>query len=67
VQDLASSLLIALQVLPVARLLPSNSGEIIRGTLLRLISAVVLNDFDLARIKPLLKIALTDALTDKQI
>jgi hypothetical protein len=67
VQDLASSLLTALQVLPAARLLPSNSGGIVRSDLLRLISAVASNDFDLERIKPLLKISLLDTPTDEQI
>ncbi|CAG7999808.1 unnamed protein product [Penicillium nalgiovense] len=67
VQDLASSLLTALQILPSARLLPSKSGGIVRSNLLRLISAVASNDFDLERIKPLLKISLVDASTDEQI
>ncbi|KAE8145874.1 hypothetical protein BDV25DRAFT_133403 [Aspergillus avenaceus] len=67
VQDLASSLLTALQILPAARLLPSNSGGIIRSDLLRLISAVASNDFDLERIKPLLKASIVDASTDEQI
>ncbi|KAJ5215349.1 uncharacterized protein N7498_001756 [Penicillium cinerascens] len=67
VQDLAFSLLTALQVLPAARLLPSNSGGVVRSDLLRLISAVASNDFDLERIKPLLKISLLDAATDEQI
>ncbi|CAG7999365.1 unnamed protein product [Penicillium salamii] len=67
VQDLASSLLTALQVLPIARILPSNSGGIIRSNLLRLISAVASNDFDLERIKPLLKISLVDASADEKL
>ncbi|CRL30802.1 unnamed protein product [Penicillium camemberti] len=67
VQDLASSLLTALQILPTARLLPSNSGGIVRSNLLRLISAVASNDFDLERIKPLLKISIVNASTDEQI
>lgn len=66
-QDLASSLLTALQILPAARLLPSNSGGIIRSDLLRLISSVASNDFDLGRIKPLLKASLVDGSTDEQI
>ncbi|KAK4132071.1 hypothetical protein BT67DRAFT_451324 [Trichocladium antarcticum] len=48
-------------LLPVTRLLPSNTG---RGTLqyglLRLISAAASDDFDLDRIRPLLKSALAD-------
>ncbi|CAG8945741.1 unnamed protein product [Penicillium salamii] len=67
VQDLASSLLTALQILPTARLLPSNSGGIVRSNLLRLISAVAPNDFDLERIKPLLKISIVNTSTDEQI
>ncbi|KAG0157856.1 Tyrosine-protein kinase, active site [Penicillium digitatum] len=67
VQDLASSLLTALQIIPTARLLPSNSGGIVRSNLLRLISAVASNDFDLERIKPLLKISIVNTSTDEQI
>ncbi|KAJ6019331.1 hypothetical protein N7522_001398 [Penicillium canescens] len=66
-QDLASSLLTALQILPAARLLPSNSGGIVRSDLLRLISAVASNDFDHERIKPLLKSSLVVTSTDEQI
>lgn len=66
-QDLASSLLTTLQILPAARLLPSNSGGIIRSVLLRLISSVASNDFDLERLKPLLKASLVDGSTDEQI
>ncbi|KAJ5544154.1 hypothetical protein N7494_005433 [Penicillium frequentans] len=67
VQDLAFSLLTALQILPAARLLPSISGGVIRTDLLRLISAVASNDFDLERIKPLLKVSLRETSTDQQI
>ncbi|CAG7933486.1 unnamed protein product, partial [Penicillium olsonii] len=67
VQDLASSLLTALQIIPTARLLPSNSGGIVRSNLLRLVSAVASNDFDLERIKPLLKISIVNTSTDEQI
>ncbi|KAJ5203808.1 uncharacterized protein N7498_004687 [Penicillium cinerascens] len=49
-------------VLPAARLLPSNLGGIVRGDLHRLISVVALNNFDLERIKPLLKISLLDVI-----
>ena len=60
-------LLTALQILPVARLLPSNSREIMRSALLQLIYAVASDNIDLDRIKPLLKAAFTDTSTDEQI
>lgn len=66
-QDLAFSLLTALQILPAARLLPSKSGGTVRNDLVRLISAVASIDFDVERIKPLLKICLVDASKDEQI
>ena len=60
-QDLASSLLSALQILPVSRQLQSCSGVgTVRNELLRLVSAVASNDFDFDRVKPLLKAALAD-------
>ncbi|KAK7229627.1 hypothetical protein V2G26_001797 [Clonostachys chloroleuca] len=72
IQDLASSLLSALQILPVTRLLPSNTGRnTLRSDLLTIISAVASSSFDFDRIKPLLRSALTgeydDALIWKQV
>ncbi|KAK3897955.1 dual serine/threonine and tyrosine protein kinase, partial [Staphylotrichum tortipilum] len=65
VQGLASSLLSTLQLLPVARLLPSNiGGGTLRSDLSKLNSAVNSDDFDLDRIKPLLTAALADHLDD---
>ncbi|KAI1370452.1 hypothetical protein F4677DRAFT_465477 [Hypoxylon crocopeplum] len=56
VQDLASSLLPTLQILPITRLLPSRTGSgVLRNDLLRLISAVASTDFDFERVKPLLQ------------
>ncbi|KAL7623845.1 hypothetical protein AAE478_005401 [Parahypoxylon ruwenzoriense] len=56
VQDLVSSLLAVLRVLPIARRLPSGTG---RGTLrngfLTLISAVASNDFNYECVRPLLE------------
>lgn len=66
-QDLASSLLTALQILPAARLLPSNSRGIVRSDLLRLISAFTSNDFHHERIKPLLKSSLVVTSSNEQI
>ncbi|KAK1146148.1 hypothetical protein N8T08_003238 [Aspergillus melleus] len=58
-QDLTSSLLTALQLLPITRLLRSKSGRsTVRSDLLRLISAVASDGFDFNRIKPLLKVAI---------
>lgn len=66
--DLASSLLLVLQILPVARLLRSNSGgRTIRDDLKRLTSAVASDDIDFDRIKPLLKAALADKPQDTLI
>ncbi|KAJ5982392.1 hypothetical protein N7451_012492 [Penicillium sp. IBT 35674x] len=62
VQDLAFSLLTTLQILPAA-----HSGGVIRSNLLRVISAVASDDFDLERIKLLLKVSLQDGSTDQQI
>ncbi|TWU70363.1 hypothetical protein ED733_000050, partial [Metarhizium rileyi] len=60
-QDLASSLLSALQILPVSRHLQSSSGVgTVRNELLRLVSTVASDDFDFDRVKPLLKAALAD-------
>ncbi|KAK4071301.1 hypothetical protein Purlil1_13468 [Purpureocillium lilacinum] len=60
-QDLASSLLSALQILPVSRQLQSSSGVgTVRNELLRLVSTVASDDFDFDRVKPLLKAALAD-------
>ncbi|KAH8435191.1 uncharacterized protein LDX57_012819 [Aspergillus melleus] len=57
-QDLTSSLLTALQILPITRLLRSKSGRsTVRSDLLRIISAVASDSFDFNRIKPLLKVA----------
>ncbi|KAL2257093.1 hypothetical protein VTK26DRAFT_671 [Humicola hyalothermophila] len=68
VQGLASSLLSILQLLPVARLLPSNTGRsTLQTSLLRLISASASADFDLGRVRPLLKAALADDLDDALI
>lgn len=67
VQDLASSLLTSLQVLPAARLLPSLHGGPIRGDLLRLTSAVASNDFDLERMKPLLRAPFASEPIDENI
>ena len=60
-QDLASSLLSALQILPVTRVLHSKTGrDTLRSDLLRLISAVASDDFDVDRIKPLLNAVLSN-------
>ncbi|KAH6952364.1 serine/threonine-protein kinase Sgk2 [Ilyonectria sp. MPI-CAGE-AT-0026] len=68
VQDLTSSLLPALQILPATRLLPSKTGRgTLRSDLLTLISAVASADFDFDRVKPLLKSALTDEPDDALI
>ncbi|KAH7137548.1 hypothetical protein EDB81DRAFT_70458 [Dactylonectria macrodidyma] len=68
VQDFTSSLLSALQILPASRLLTSKTGHgTLRSDLLRLISAVASADFDLDRVKPLLKSALFDKPDDAHI
>jgi hypothetical protein len=68
VQDLASSLLSALQILPATRLLTSKRGRgTLRSDLLRLISAVASADFDFDRVRRLLKSALTDEPDDALI
>ncbi|KAF3762441.1 hypothetical protein M406DRAFT_263277 [Cryphonectria parasitica EP155] len=60
-QNLTLPLLVALQSHPISGLLPSINGRgPLRSDLLRLISAVTSDDFDLSRIKPLLKSALSD-------
>ncbi|KAH7000856.1 hypothetical protein EDB80DRAFT_581085 [Ilyonectria destructans] len=68
VQDLTSSLLLALQILPATRLLPSKTGRgTLRSDLLRLISAVASAEFNFDRVKPLLKSALSDEPDDALI
>ncbi|KAM5350178.1 hypothetical protein ACJ41O_006683 [Fusarium nematophilum] len=68
VQDLASSLLSALQILPATRLLPSKTGRgTLRSDLLRLVSTAASTDFDSDRVKPLLKSALADEPVDALI
>ena len=63
-----SSLLPTLQPLPVIRFLPSNTGRgILQNGLLRLIAATAFDDFDLDRIKPLLKKALDRGFDDALI
>jgi hypothetical protein len=65
VQDLASSLLSAFQILPASRLLTSKMGRsTLRSDLLTIISAVTSADFNFDRIKPLLQSALADKLDD---
>ena len=54
-KNLVLDLILALQNLPAARLLPSPNGRgILRGDLLRFISLVVSNDFDTKSVTPLL-------------
>ncbi|EXK77771.1 hypothetical protein FOQG_17540 [Fusarium oxysporum f. sp. raphani 54005] len=68
VQDLASSLLSAIQILPATRLLPSKTGRgTLRSDLLRLVSTAASADFDFDRVKPLLKSALVDEPDDTLI
>ncbi|RSL54458.1 hypothetical protein CEP51_014708 [Fusarium floridanum] len=68
VQDLTSSLLSALQILPTTRLLPSKTGRgTLRSDLLRLISTAASADFDFDRVKSLLKSALVDEPDDALI
>ncbi|KAK7421733.1 hypothetical protein QQZ08_009821 [Neonectria magnoliae] len=67
-QNLAFSLLSALQVLPIVRHLRSNSGgRNLLSDILKLISALNSDDFDLDRIKPLLKAALAEDPDDSLI
>ncbi|KAL3587902.1 hypothetical protein FPOAC2_13801 [Fusarium poae] len=67
-QDLASSLLSAIQILPATRLLPSKTGRgTLRSDLLRLVSTAASADFDFDRVKPLLKSALVDEPDDALI
>ncbi len=67
-QSLALDLLSALRKLPAIRLLPSKTGHgTLRNDLLRLISAAISDDFDLFRIIPLLKSAITNAADDALI
>ncbi|KAK7420129.1 hypothetical protein QQZ08_010543 [Neonectria magnoliae] len=59
-QNLVLFLLSTLQILPAARLLRSNSGgRNLLSDILKLTSALNSDDFDLDRIKPLLKSAIT--------
>ncbi|KAK0621805.1 serine/threonine-protein kinase Sgk2 [Bombardia bombarda] len=58
-QNLVLFLLSTLQILPAARLLRSNSGRALFSELSRLNTAITSDDFDLDRIKPLLKSAIT--------
>ncbi|KAM0268990.1 hypothetical protein ACHAPA_004591 [Fusarium lateritium] len=68
VQDLTSSLLSALQILPATRLLPSKIGRgTLRSDLLRLISTAASAEFDFNRVKSLLKSALIDKPNDALI
>ncbi|RYO83810.1 hypothetical protein DL766_002661 [Monosporascus sp. MC13-8B] len=59
-QNLVLTLLSTLQILPAARLLRSNSGNVLFSELPRLYTAVASDNYDLDRIKPLLKSALAD-------
>ncbi|KAK7414966.1 hypothetical protein QQZ08_012468 [Neonectria magnoliae] len=68
VQDLTSSLLSALQILPVTRLLTSKTGRgTLRSDLLRLELSLESGDFDFDRVKALLKSALADEADDALI
>ncbi|KAI1461839.1 hypothetical protein F4805DRAFT_475192 [Annulohypoxylon moriforme] len=67
IQDLASSLLASLQILPITRLLPSSTGRgTLRNNLLTLISAIASNNFDYDRVKPLLAAVIAKK-SDKEI
>ena len=68
-QNLILDLLSSLQLLLVARLLPARVGRgTLRSDLLRLLLLLYdTDDFDLDRIKPLLKSALADDLDDTLI
>ncbi|CAH0019548.1 unnamed protein product [Clonostachys rhizophaga] len=68
IQNLALDLLSFLRKLPVILLLQSKTGHgPLRNDLLKLISAVASNEFDVNRVKPLLKSALADELDDALI
>ncbi|KAL7796518.1 serine/threonine-protein kinase Sgk2 [Trichoderma ceciliae] len=68
VRSLALNLLLSLRVLPISPLLPSTSGEnTIRTDIVRLSSTIYSRDFDLNRIKPLLKAAAADEPQDAVI
>lgn len=68
VQDLTSSLLSALQILPATRLLPSKIGHgTLRSDLLRLISTAASAEFNFDRVKSLLKSALINKPNDTLI
>lgn len=71
IQNLALDLLSALRNLPAICFLPSKTGHgTLRNDVLRLISAAASDDFDLDRIKSLLKSAITnddDALIWKEV
>ncbi|KAK8036865.1 hypothetical protein PG994_015362 [Apiospora phragmitis] len=61
IQDLVSSLLSSLQILPITRLLHSKSNRgTLRSDLLRLVSAAASDDFDFDSVRPLLQLVLTD-------
>ncbi|KAL2755485.1 hypothetical protein ACRALDRAFT_1051127 [Sodiomyces alcalophilus JCM 7366] len=67
-KKLAIGLLVALQSIEASHLLRSSgSGKSVFSDLLRLASAVDSGDFDLDRVKPLLKAALADHLDDALI
>lgn len=64
-KDLAVHLIVALQALPVARLLPSVAGRgTLRSDLLRLELSTESDDFDLERIIPFLSAVLNDELDE---
>lgn len=63
-----TSLLAALQILPITRLLPSKSGpRTLRDDLRKIGSAVSADKFDLDRVQPLLKVVLHDQGNDLHI
>ncbi|RSL45552.1 hypothetical protein CEP51_016063, partial [Fusarium floridanum] len=67
-QNLIVDLLLALQGLRISRLLrASGSGKNLLSDLSRLNAAVNLDDFDLDRVKPLLRLSLTDKPADTLI
>ncbi|OTB13531.1 hypothetical protein K445DRAFT_320070 [Daldinia sp. EC12] len=59
VQELVFPLLVTLQNLPVARLLPSRTRGTLRGDLLRLGISLDSGDFDFGRVKPLLRVVIS--------
>ncbi|ELR04271.1 hypothetical protein GMDG_06671 [Pseudogymnoascus destructans 20631-21] len=64
-QNLALDLILALLVLPVSRILPSNIGnKNLFGDLSRLNSAVNSDDFDIERVTPLLKAVINNESDD---